>query len=225
MVERFNQIGGWRGLAWGVALGALSGCTHFEGFQPPRLSARPPVQPPPVIAAPQWPNPSASVHEVGAAAAAAAAAPERAGLASPRPDGSADGGRSRAEPGVATASTAAAAAAPAAAAPPPPVVEEGRARLMVFPNSVSTPPRRPVAGAASAVAPAAATMSRKAQASAAPRVAITSAQVAASAAPARSQRAAPRPATRSPAPPSLDLVFGDPPPLRLATPGPSRSAP
>jgi hypothetical protein len=192
----------WRSLAC-LALGALAGCSHFEAYKSPER-IRPALMPAPVYEI----EPAGLAPAVSPTARPAndAAVPAPAAV-SPRPVPDIQTGAPSASPAARRAANLPTNEMTVAAGE----LAEGRARILVFPAGSVRSSGRP---AAAATAPASASGSIPRPAN----VVVKAPARPASAAAAPRRTHAPRQSVRP-----TELVFEQPPPLRLATPSVPRS--
>jgi hypothetical protein len=214
-MSTFKDTRAWRSLAC-LALGALAGCSHFEGYKSPDR-VRPALMPELMYdgestgLAPAVSPTARPANDVAVPAPAAA---------SPRPVPDLQTGAPT--PSPATSPAASPAARRAANLPTNEMtvaageLAEGRARILVFPPVPARLPARPAPQRSTRPAVAAAPPAESASASRSARAMVKAPARPASAAAARSR------ASRQSALP-IELVYEQPPPLRLATPSASRS--
>jgi hypothetical protein len=197
----------WRSLAC-LALGALAGCSHFEAYKSPER-IRPALMPAPVYEI----EPAGLAPAVSPTARPAndAAVPAPAAV-SPRPVPDIQTGAPSASPAARRAANLPTNEMTVAAGE----LAEGRARILVFPPVPARLPARPAPQRSTRPAVAAAPPAESASASRSARAMVKAPARPASAAAARSR------ASRQSALP-IELVYEQPPPLRLATPSASRS--
>jgi hypothetical protein len=210
-MSTFKDTRAWRSLAC-LALGALAGCSHFEGYKSPDR-VRPALMPElmydgePTGLAPAVSPTARPANDVAVPAPAAA---------SPRPVPDLQTGAPTPSPATSPAARRAANLPTNEMTVAAGELAEGRARILVFPPVPARLPARPAPQRSTRPAVAAAPPAESASASRSARAMVKAPARPASAAAARSR------ASRQSALP-IELVYEQPPPLRLATPSASRS--